>query len=113
MNISAKTLIEFCNNNNQFSDSESENESLEEDEKELCSEKKDKVVIDQPVASDESCAETTVDSNKITIIVDSSNVSEEIKEIKCEPGWENIEFAELDDVIFDSSFTQIIKEKSL
>lgn len=113
MNISAKTLIEFCNNNNQFSDSESENESLEEDEKELCSEKKDKVVVDQPVASDNSCAETIVDSNKITIIVDSSNVSEEIKEIKCEPGWENIEFAELDDVIFDSSFTQIIKEKSL
>ena len=114
MNISAKTLIEFCNNNNHFTDSE--DESLEEDEKGLCSEKKDKVVIDQPVASDESCAETIVESNKITIIVDSSNVSEEIKEIKeikCEPGWENIEFAELDDVIFDSSFTQIIKEKSL
>ena len=111
MNISAKTLIEFCDNNNHFTDSE--DESLEEDEKGLCSEKKDKVVIDQPVASHESCEDTTVDSNKITIIVDSSNVSEEIKEIKCEPGWENIEFTELDDVIFDNSFTQIIKEKSL
>ena len=103
MSIQAKTLIEFCNNNNHFSDSE--DESLEEYDKQPCLEKKDKVVVDQPVVSHESI----VDSDKITIIVDSSNVSQEIK---CEPGWENIEFADLDDVIFDESFT-IIKEKTL
>ena len=112
MSIQTKTLIEFCNNNNQFSDSESEDESLEEDEKELCSEKKDKVVVDQPIASHESCVKSIVDSDKITIIVDSSNVSQD-REIMFEPEWENIEFAELDDVIFDDSFTQIIKEKTL
>ena len=96
MSIQAKTLIEFCNNNNHFSDSE--DESLEEYDKQPCLDKKDKVVVDQPVVSD-----------KITIIVDSSNISQEMK---CEPGWENIEFADLDDVIFDESFT-IIKEKTL
>ena len=96
MSIQAKTLIEFCNNNNHFSDSE--DESLEEYDKQPCLDKKDKVVVDQPVVSD-----------KITIIVDYSNISQEMK---CEPGWENIEFADLDDVIFDESFT-IIKEKTL
>ena len=107
MSIQAKTLIEFCNNNNHFSDSE--DESLEEYDKQPCLEKKDKVVVDQPVVSHEPCVESIVDSDKITIIVDSSNVSQEMK---CESGWENIEFADLDDVIFDESFT-IIKEKTL
>ena len=155
MNIEAKRLIEFCNNNNNFSDSEDESleeedeslyleeddenlylededdslededdslededDSLEdederledederlEDEQRVHLNKTDPVVVEQPL----SCESSPI-SDKITIIVDSSNVSQEIN---CESGWENIEFAELDDVIFDNSLVQVIKEKTL
>ena len=43
MSIQAKTLIEFCNNNNHFSDSE--DESLEEYDKQPCLEKKTKLLL--------------------------------------------------------------------
>ena len=46
--------------------------------------------------------------DKITIIVDKTDIIQ-----TDEHEWENIEFAELDDVIFDGSFDAIIKEKQL
>ena len=93
MSVNAKTLIEFCNSNH-FSDSEDDTSEEESDEKEK------NVITEQPAA------------DKITIIVDSSNV-DQYEENKNMFEWENIEFAELDGLVFDDSFSHIVKEKNL
>ena len=89
-----KTLIEFCNTNT-FTDSEDDT-SDEENINDLST----NVITKQP------------GSNKITIIVDSSNANND-EEFKDEYEWENIEFAELDDLTIDDSFNINKKEKQM
>ena len=97
MSLKAQTLIDFCiNNNNNFSDSTDSSDSEEEE----LSKEHNNVIIQQPDGS-----------SKITIIVDTSDGNDHMIH---EPGWENIEFAELDKIVFDSSCAEIKgKEKLL
>jgi len=89
-----KTLVEFCNSNC-FTDSE---EDSSDEDTPTCdiNDLSNNIIIQQP-----GC-------DKITIIVDKNNIIQ-----SDEHEWENIEFAELDDVIFDGSLDAIIKEKQL
>lgn len=88
MKVNEKTLLNFCDSNH-FTDSEDDNSEEEHDEPEG---KKKNVISEQPT------------NEKITIIVDSSNVIQcEDSEDICE--WEKSEFAD--------SFSNVVKEKTL
>ena len=89
-----KTLIEFCNSNT-FTDSEDDT-SDEESSKNV----KENVVMQQP------------GSDKITIIIDTSDIIQYKKE-EYDYDWENIEYTDLEDIVFDYSFNEVIKEKYL
>ena len=91
-----KTLIEFCNSNT-FTDSEDDS-SDEELSKKYDIEKN--VIKQQP------------GNDKITIIVDTSNIIQ-YKEEEHEHDWENIEYTDLEEIILDYSFNDVIKEKYL
>lgn len=102
MRVNARTLIEFCNSN-YFSDSEddtSEEESGQEESQEESGEKEKNTITEQPA------------TDKITIIVDSSNI-EQYKENKNIFEWENIDFTELDGIVFDDSFSHVVKKKNI
>lgn len=91
-----KILIEFCNSNT-FTDSEDDSS-----DEELSNnyDIEEHVVTQQP------------GNDKITIIVDTSNVIQH-KEEEHDHDWENIEYTDLEDIVFDYSLNKVIKEKYL
>tara|TARA_Y100000389_G_scaffold140839_1_gene138717 strand:- start:3613 stop:3918 length:306 start_codon:yes stop_codon:yes gene_type:complete len=91
-----KILIEFCNSNT-FTDSE--DDSSDEELSKECN-VKENVVIQQP------------GSDKITIIIDTSDIIQYKKE-EHDHDWENIEYTDLEDIVFDYSLNEVIKEKYL
>ena len=100
MNIQKLTLMELCNNNC-FTDSE-EDESDDD---------KEEYIINTQPTDTKLDTKTNAKNEKITIVVDrfyNNNKSEEKYD-----DWENIEFAELDEVINDPSSNLFTNKKKI
>lgn len=97
MNNKNITLMELCETNC-FSDSEEEDMSD--------SDKEEDIIKKQPLDTKDDTK-----NDKITIIVDS--FYNEKTEGKYDDDWENIEFAELDDVINDPSSNLFTNKKNI
>lgn len=98
MNIKNITLMELCERNC-FTDSEGESSNSDKED--------DGIIKRQPLDT-----KTHTRDDKITIIVDGfyNNKAEEKHD---DDGWENIEFAELGDVISDPSLNLTTVKKKI